>query len=245
MLVYYDYYNRARLERVHAVAADVETLRASAAEQEKAAAELAALEAKQAEELAALSRSRDERKATVAKLDASLADSNAALAKLRGEEKRLTDLVKQLGEALAGFPVDGGQPFARLKGKLAWPVQGRLAGDYGQPRGGGPVKWNGVLIEANAGTAVRSIYRGRVAFADWLPGLGLLVIVDHGGGYMSLYGHNGTLLKESGDMVDPGEAIAEVGDTGGQPRPALYFEIRRNGEPLDPHPWIPQKLGRR
>jgi murein hydrolase activator len=120
-------------------------------------------------------------------------------------------------------------------------VQGKLAGDYGQPRGPGPIKWNGVLLEAAAGTPVRAVYHGRVAFADWLQGLGLLVIVDHGGGYMSLYGHNEALLKESGDWVEPGEAIAQVGDTGGQARAGSYFEIRYNGEPVNPHPWIARR----
>jgi septal ring factor EnvC (AmiA/AmiB activator) len=145
---------------------------------------------------------------------------------------------------MAGFPVDREQPFDRLKGKLAWPVMGRLAGEFGQPREGGTVRWNGVLIEANQGTPVRAIYRGRVAFADWLPGLGLLLVLDHGGGYMSLYGHNQSLLKEPGDWVSPGETIAQVGDTGGQARPALYFEIRAKGEPVNPHDWIKKPIGR-
>jgi septal ring factor EnvC (AmiA/AmiB activator) len=145
---------------------------------------------------------------------------------------------------MAGFPLDAEQPFAGLKGKLAWPVRGRLAGEYGQPREGGPVKWTGVLLEASQGTPVRAIYRGRVAFADWLPGLGLLMILDHGDGYMSLYGHNEALLKEPGDWVSPGETIAQVGDTGGQARPALYFEIRAKGEPVNPHDWIRTALGR-
>jgi len=172
---------------------------------------------------------------------AEIRDGNAAVTKLRTEEQRLADLVKRLSEAMAGFPVDTDEPFAKSKGKLAWPVQGRVAGDYGQPRGAGPVKWNGVLLEAAAGTPVRAIHRGRVAFADWLQGLGLLVIVDHGGGYMSLYGHNGALLKESGDWVEPGEPIAQVGDTGGQARPGLYFEIRSNGEPVNPNGWMAKR----
>jgi septal ring factor EnvC (AmiA/AmiB activator) len=103
------------------------------------------------------------------------------------------------------------------------------------------VKWNGVLLEAAAGAPVRAIYHGRVAFADWLQGLGLLVIVDHGGGYMSLYGHNEALWKDSGDWVEPGETIAQVGDTGGRSRAGLYFEIRLNGEPVNPHPWIARR----
>jgi septal ring factor EnvC (AmiA/AmiB activator) len=238
MLVYFDYYHRARSARIDTVAGELERLAALEQETTRIASELAALEAAQAREVAALERSRDDRRAAITKLDADIKDRSAAVAKLRAEEQRLAELVKRLSEVMAGFPVDADEPFARLKGKLAWPVQGRLGGDFGQPRGAGPVKWNGVLLEASAGTPVRAVYHGRVAFADWLQGLGLLVIVDHGGGYMSLYGHNGALLKESGDWVEPGEVIAQVGDTGGQARAGLYFEIRFNGEPVNPHPWI-------
>jgi septal ring factor EnvC (AmiA/AmiB activator) len=243
MLVYFDYYNRARAARIAVVASDLAKL----AELENATslvqAGLTELEASQATEVAALERARDERRATLAKLDADLRDDTAAATKLKDEERRLTEVVKRLAELAAGFPVDTEEPFARVKGKLAWPVEGRLAGDFGQPRGAGPVKWTGVLLEATAGTPVRAVYHGRVAFADWLQGLGLLVIVDHGGGYMSLYGHNEALLKESGDWVEPGETIAQVGDSGGQTRPGLYFEIRYNGEPVNPHSWISRDRG--
>ena len=238
MLVYYDYLNRARSARIAAVDADLTRLSALNADIERVEAGLKELEAAQATQVAALAKSRDARQAVVTRLDSTIKDDSAAVAKLRGEEKRLTDLVERLRQLMAGLPVEGDQPFATLKGKLAWPVQGRLAGDFGQPRVGSVVKWNGVLLEAPAGTAVRAVYHGRVAFADWLPGLGLLLIIDHGGGYMSLYGHNEALLKESGDWVQPGEAIAQVGDTGGAPRPALYFEIRFKGEPVNPHTWI-------
>jgi septal ring factor EnvC (AmiA/AmiB activator) len=238
MLVYYDYFNRARSERIGAVRAEVDTLHDLGAESERAAAELGALEQQQEAEAAALEHARDTRRGLVAKLDAGIADSRSEIGKLRADEKRIADLIAEIKQLSADFPVDSEQPFARLKGKLAWPVQGRIAGDYGQPRSGGPVKWTGVLLEASQGSPVRAVYRGRVAFADWLPGLGLLLIVDHGGGYLSLYAHNEALLKEAGDWVEPGEAIARVGDTGGQARPALYFEIRENGEPVNPHAWI-------
>lgn len=245
MLVYYDYFNRERSQRIGAVSAEVGKLRELSSERDRVAAELAQLETAQAAEAASLVASRDERKVAVAKIDAGIASSTTAMTKLRADEKRLAELVVQIREMMAGFPVDTEQPFGTLKGKLAWPVQGRLAGDYGQPRGGGPVKWSGVLLEASQGTQVKAVYRGRVAFADWLPGLGLLLIVDHGGGYLSLYGHNEALLKEPGDWVEPGESIAQVGDTGGQARPGLYFEIRHDGEPVNPHPWIATKPGGR
>jgi septal ring factor EnvC (AmiA/AmiB activator) len=244
MLVYYDYYNRARTVRIMAVGEDLERLAGLRADTERGAAELAALEAAQAEEVARLAKSRDQRQALLASVEASIKDDSAAVGKLRGEEKRLSELIEQLQKAMAGVTVEGDQPFATVKGKLAWPVQGRLVGEFGQPRGGGPLKWNGVLLEAAAGTPVRAVYHGRVAYADWLPGLGLLVIVDHGGGYMSLYGHNEALLKEAGDWVQPGDTIAQVGDTGGQSRPALYFEIRYKGEPVNPHAWVGRAPGR-
>jgi murein hydrolase activator len=241
MLVYYGYLNRARSSRIGAVGAEVGKLRELGSESDRVAAELVELEAAQAAQVAALAESRDERKAALAKIETGIASASTAMTKLRADEKRLAELVVQLTELMAGFPVDTEQPFGKLKGKLAWPVQGRLAGDYGQPRDGGPVKWSGVLLEASQGTPVRAVYHGRVAFADWLQGLGLLVIVDHGDGYMTLYGHNEALLKEPGDWVEPGEPIAQVGDTGGRARPALYFEIRQNGEPVNPHPWIGAK----
>jgi septal ring factor EnvC (AmiA/AmiB activator) len=238
MLVYFDYYNRARTTRIAAVAEDLAKLAELEAETARVEQELAALEEAQRGQVAVLERTRGERRAAVAKIDAEIRDDNTEVAKLRAEEQRLAELIERLNELMAGFPVDSDEPFASLKGKLTWPVQGRLAGDYGQPRGAGPVRSRGVLLEAAAGTPVRAVHRGRVAFADWLQGLGLLVIVDHGGGYMSLYAHNEALLKESGDWVEPGEAIAQVGDTGGQARPGLYFELRLNGEPVNPHAWI-------
>jgi septal ring factor EnvC (AmiA/AmiB activator) len=245
MLVYFDYYNRARSARIDAVSGELAGLGELERTSARVAADLAALETAQASEVAALEKSRSDRAAAVGKLDAEIRDGTAAVAKLRAEEQRLADLVVRLRDVMAGFPVETDEPFAKLKGKLAWPVQGRIAGDYGQPRGAGPVKWNGVLLEAPAGTPVRAVFHGRVAFADWLQGLGLLVIVDHGGGYMSLYGHNEALLKESGDWVEPGESIAQVGDSGGQSRPGLYFEIRLNGEPVNPNPWIAKRAAAR
>ena len=241
MLVYYDYFNRARTERITVVSERLQALQRLDEEGAEIGRNLAALEETQRSEVAALERSRDERRALLAKLDNEIADANNEIKRLTAEQQRLEKLVKELGEIMAGIPLSGDEPFARLKGQLAWPVEGKIAADYGRPREGGPLLWNGVLLEAAQGSAVHAVHHGRVVFADWLPGLGLLVIVDHGDGYMSLYGHNAALLKESGDWVEPGEAIAQVGDTGGQARPSLYFEIRANGQPVNPHQWIRQK----
>jgi murein hydrolase activator len=131
-----------------------------------------------------------------------------------------------------------GGPFAQARGKLPWPVDGRLVARYGAPRGGDSrTKWDGVLIGAAAGSQVRAVHGGRVVFADWLRGAGLLVILDHGNGYLSLYGHNQSLLKDPGDLVKAGEPIATVGTSGGQDTPALYFAIRQQGRPSDPAQW--------
>jgi len=131
-----------------------------------------------------------------------------------------------------------GGPFAKARGKLPWPVNGRLVARYGTPRGGDArTKWDGVLIGAAAGSQVQAVHGGRVVFADWLRGAGLLVILDHGNGYLSLYGHNQSLLKNAGDVVKAGEAISTVGNSGGQEASALYFAIRQQGRPIDPAQW--------
>ena len=141
------------------------------------------------------------------------------------------------GPAVSSGATYGG-PFAKARGKLPWPVNGRLAARYGTPRGDDSrTKWDGVLISAPSGSNVRAVHDGRVVFADWLRGAGLLVIVDHGNGYLSLYGHNQSLLKKAGDLVQAGENIATVGSSGGQTTPGLYFAIRQDGRPSDPAQW--------
>jgi len=125
-----------------------------------------------------------------------------------------------------------------LKGRLTWPIAGSLLHDFGQPRAAGGLKWHGVVLAAPRGREIRVVYHGRVIFADWLAGMGLLVIVDHGGGYMSLYGYNETTLKIAGDWVAPGDVIATVGDSGGQASSGLYFEIRKGTKPLNPRSWV-------
>jgi len=244
MMVYYDYLNRARARRVDAVSQEMRALEQLALESERVAQELGNLEHAQARQLQALNRSREERRTVLAELEEEIASSGDAIQRLKDEERRLTQLVVELQSVLAAFPVDAQVAFPSIKGALAWPVPGALINDYGQARADGQLRWNGVVVGAPGGTPVRAVYHGRVAYADWLPGLGLLVIVDHGEGYMSLYGYNEAILKEAGDWVRPGEVIAQVGDSGGQTRAALYFEIRSEGEPVDPRPWMGQRLVR-
>ena len=140
-------------------------------------------------------------------------------------------LVSSAGESFGG-------PFASARGKLPWPVDGRLLARFGETRGDDSrSKWDGVMISAAAGSQVHAVHGGRVVFADWLRGAGLLVILDHGNGFLSLYGHNQTLLKSAGDVVKAGESISTVGNSGGQDTPALYFAIRQQGHPSDPAQW--------
>src|SRR5690606_412162 len=237
MSVYYDYFNRSRAERIRGVAAELAELERLGAEAARLAGELDALGRDRGAELEALDRARAERSAVLDELDAALQAGGGELERLRDEESRLVELVTELGKVMAAFPVNSEEPFPRLKGRLSWPVAGEIETRFGQRRGAG-VSSTGVLLAADEGSAVRAIYHGRVAFADWLHGLGLLLVVDHGDGYMSRYGHNDALLKEPGDWVRPGEPIAQVGTTGGRQSPALYFEIRHRGEPVDPNAWM-------
>ena len=121
-----------------------------------------------------------------------------------------------------------------------WPVQGKVINSFGQQRQGS-VTWDGLRIQAQSGSDVRAIHGGRVMYADSLPGQGLLLVLDHGDGFMSLYAHNDALLHESGEWVQPGDAIARVGNSGGEKEPGLYFEIRQNGEPVNPLPWLAKR----
>ncbi|MBK5004799.1 murein hydrolase activator EnvC family protein [Pseudomonas sp. S32] len=143
-----------------------------------------------------------------------------------------------LGPMVSGDGASYGGAFSAARGKLPWPVNGRLLARFGDARGtDARAKWDGVMIGASPGTQVRAVHGGRVVFADWLRGAGLLVILDHGNGYLSLYGHNQSLLKNAGDIVKAGEVISTVGDSGGQEAAGLYFAIRQQGRPTDPSQW--------
>ncbi|MNN04400.1 Murein hydrolase activator EnvC precursor [compost metagenome] len=164
------------------------------------------------------------------------AEAQRRLAASGASDKPANRLLRDGPQVSSNSPAFGG-PFAQARGQLPWPVDGRLLARFGTPRDDGRLKWDGVLIGASAGTRVRAIHGGRVVFADWLRGAGLLLIVDHGNGYLSLYGHNQSLLKAAGDLVKAGEAISTVGSSGGQDTPALYFAIRQQGQPSDPLRW--------
>jgi murein hydrolase activator len=240
VLVYYQYFGRARASQIAAIdasLAEITTLDTALAEEEQ---RLAALEEQQQGELARLQGARERRGRALASLDAESKNRAKDLERLKDQQGGLEKLVRELRRALERidkFPTDSKDAFAKLRGKLAWPVAGKMVASFGQTRAGG-LKWDGVLLAGQQGTPVRAIYHGRVVYADWLSGLGLLTIIDHGDGYLSLYGHNERLYKEVGERVTAGDTIATLGDSGGRPRAELYFEIRKAGKPVDPRPWF-------
>jgi murein hydrolase activator len=237
MFVYYSYFGRARAGQIRLIEDDVRRLAeldaALAAEDDK----LAELEKQQRAELNELEAARERRSHVLASLDAESHTRAQSLERLKSQQAGLEKLLRELRTAMERYPVEGNDAFTRLRGKLSWPVSGRLVARFGDARAGG-VRWDGVLVATERGTAVKAVCEGRVIYADWLPGLGLLAIVDHGDGYLSLYGHNERLLKAVGERVAAGDTIASAGDSGGSPRPELYFEIRKGGKPVDPRPWF-------
>lgn len=237
MFAYYSYFGRARAGQIDRIEADVRRLDELDTELAAEETKLAELEENRREELARLEGARAKRGLVLANLKAESRNRTVALERLQREQSGLEKLLKQLRRAIEKFPVESSDAFARLRGKLAWPVVGKIVAQFGEQRAGG-VKWDGVLVHTERGSPVRTVYHGRVVFADWLPGLGLLAIVDHGQGYLSLYGHNERLFKAVGERVTAGDTIAAAGDSGGSSRPELYFEIRKAGRPVDPRPWF-------
>ena len=237
MFAYYGYFGRARADEIHSIEDNVARLDELDTQLAEEDAKLAELEKQQRAQLTEVEQARSRRTVVLANLEAESHTRAQNLEKLRSQQAGLEKLLRQLREAMEKFPVDSNDAFARLRGKLAWPVSGHIVARYGETRAGG-VKWDGVLVATDRGAPVRAVYQGRIIYADWLPGLGLLTIVDHGDGYMSLYGHNERLYKAVGEKVAAGDAIASAGDSGGSNRPELYFEIRKGGKPVDPRPWF-------
>lgn len=242
-LAWYDYLNRYRADNIDVVRGILEQLEGLRAEAATEAARLTALAERQQRELAGLDAAQLRRRELLSELNRRMQDQSEEIERLAAEERDLTRLIAELSSILSDYPIRSEEPFASLQGRLTWPVAGTLQHDFGQPRAGSQIRWNGVVLAAPLGREVRAVYHGRVIFADWLAGMGLLLIIDHGDGYLSLYGYNESLLKDAGDWVAPGDVIATVGDSGGQPQPSLYFEIRRGATPLDPGKWATRRPG--
>ncbi len=238
MSTYYRYMSEYRGDNIDTVLGVIAEMRELAAEAEAEHSRLAGLARARAAELSELDAAQSRRQSLLASLKLRIAEEGSEIERLAAEERDLARLIAELTSILSDYPITSEAPFSDLKGRLTWPVAGSLINDFGQPRASDAVKWNGVVLAAPRGREIRVIYHGRVVFADWLAGMGLLVIVDHGENYLSLYGYNETVLKRAGDWVAPGDVIATVGDSGGQPQTGLYFEVRRGTTPLNPRQWI-------
>ena len=238
MLTYYDYFNQARsrqIESYNLTLLDLDRVTQELAE------ETVVLES-QRRDLGAQQKSlasvQKEKQMTLKALISQISTTGSALLKLEQNRGRLEQLLDKLEESLANLDAPrSAQPFAGMQGKLQLPVEGRISHRFGNQRNQGKLRWHGIFIDAAEGESVYAVHYGRVVFSDWLRGFGLLMIISHGEGYMSLYGHNQALFRETGDWISAGEVIAAVGDSGGQNKTGLYFEIRIDGKPNNPQNW--------
>ena len=243
VMVYFDYLNRAREQHITEFLHNIAEKQRLEEELNTALTEYQETLSKRKKQKNTLLSQRLKRKQLLTRLEQEISNQEKNLSELEGSRNRIEKLLKSLGELLADIPrsPSDSRPFKQQKGKLPWPASGPFLATYGEPRKQGGLKWNGVLISTAHGTPVRAVSHGRIAFADWLQGFGFITIIDHGEGYMSLYGHNETLIKQAGDWVNSGEVIATSGDSGGQPMPGVYFEIRSRGKPVNPGGWCSRK----
>ena len=232
---YYGYFNRARLQKLDelkATQAELEEVTAQVASEQQ---QLAQQKQQQEQQQQRLEQEKSEQQKLVRQLAQEQRQDQSRVAQLEQDQRELENVLAAIIAALRDEPqLDG---LRQLKGKMSWPTQGNVQRIFGRSRSGG-VKWKGILIDAAEGTPVKAIADGRVIYANWMRGFGLLLVLDHGDGYMSLYGHNQTLLPNVGEVVRRGEEIARVGQSGGRESPALYFEIRLKGDPVNPTQWV-------
>lgn len=238
LMKYYDYFHQARMERIKTFNETLANIRSNEISINEEMAQLANLKASLAEEQAHLEEAKQERKQALAKLESSLKDDTSRVTSLKSNQNELEEILHRVQATLSDLPSNvGKQPFGKLQGKLAWPTRGNISKRFGTRRESGALRWNGVLISTKEGSPVKAIHHGRIVFSDWMRGFGMLTIIDHGDGYLTLYGHNETLLKSPGDWVNAGDVIAYSGRSGGQQSASLYFEIRKDGKPQNPSRW--------
>jgi len=254
-LHYLSYISRARAELLSSLRQNLAELDRLTGDTRRKSAELSALQREESQAMQRLEKEKAQRQQIYAKVSEDLEKGRKQLSTLKHDEERLSQLVERLareaaarkkahkpGKRLANKAVpeadSGSGTFRQLKGKLRLPVIGELMNHFGGQRQDSGLSWKGIFIATKPGKDVKASASGRVVYADWLRGFGNLLILDHGDGYMSLYGNNEALLKQVGEETSPGEAIASVGNTGGSPISGLYFELRYRGRPFDPLPWV-------
>ena len=239
MLKYFQTFSESRQEKIEEFVA---TLRQLSSVEQRITEETNALQASYAqlkEEKRALNSSQKNRLSTLAKLEANLSSSQKRLSSLEADRKRLESVLTKVHEEINAqeLSIDVSE-FAQLKGRLPKPTQGRALNRFGSKRAGNGLTWKGIEFQGNMGADIIAVHHGQVVFSDYLRGHGLLIVIDHGSGFMSLYAHAGNLYKELGEWVDAGEVIASVGNTGGRRDAALYFELRHNGKATNPSAWF-------
>ncbi len=238
MIRYHRYFSDARLATLDEYQKTLDRLAANEAQLRERAEAAAALRKQREERQAELFAQQEERKAVIARLDAEAEDKAIERERLRADRERLESLLAELERK--ALKLDG-RSFAQAQGRLPWPIKGRVVHGFGKPRAEGRLTWNGLLIAAEEGTTFRAVHAGRIVFADWLRGFGLMTIVDHGSGYMTLYGQADALARKVGDRVAAGEVLGRAGRSGGQRETGLYFEVRHNGRARDPVAWLSKR----
>lgn len=238
LVSYYDYFNKARseqLRRYQATLTEISTLIPEITAETEA---LSAVQRQLTSQHEQLSVQKQRRAVTLGKLDNELSSQQTELIKFDTERKDLESILAAVEREITNIAIpDSYRPFTQMRGQMPWPVAGKPLNSFGARRAGSNLRWQGVQIAGKEGDTIRSIHNGRVVYADWLRGAGLLIIVDHGNDYLSLYAHNQSLLRQEGDWVQGGEAIATLGNSGGQRQAGLYFEIRHKGRPTNPSQW--------
>jgi septal ring factor EnvC (AmiA/AmiB activator) len=242
LMRYQDYFQQSRGERIEALTRDLKRLRELTRKVETTREQLDQRRQAVHQRREDLKQARAERGQALEAINARVERDRQKLGQLRQDEQRLQQLLDDMGEPMDDIPAEpGGRPLDELTNELPWPVSGERRVNYGDRRQG-EMRWKGVVLNAQPGESVRAIQGGRVVYADWLRGYGLLTIVDHGEGYLSLYGYNQSLLRDVGEWVSTGDELALAGQSGGREQPGLYFEIRHRGDAVNPNRWCTRRV---
>ncbi len=238
-LVYYQYFSNARVDLINTVQGNIDKIVETEELIQQARLDLEKNQQALGKQKKQFKQDLGKRKTIIASLNKQLKKQGGSLSRLKDEATQLQNLIKSIEKIFAEAPEAdiSKKAFAALKGKLAWPLKGKLRRLFGHTKPLSDLRWQGVRIEAANGSHVMAVSHGRVAFSDWLRGLGNLIIIDHGNSYLSLYGHNESLFKTAGEWVEAGDVISSVGSSGGQQKAGLYFEIRKKGKPQNPTRW--------
>ena len=239
---YFQSLNNARLEQMNKLKVGIDHTKIVEQELQESLNKIAAEVKQLSLEQASLQQRREERKEILGKFQLEIERTQRKIGDIEENKETLIAFLSELRSRYRQSKKSwNAEQFSEMRGKLPMPVEGKILHNFGDQRGDGKLKWQGLFIEAKRGSPVKSIYPGTVIFSDWFRGLGLLIIIKHGDGFMSLYAHNETLKKDAGDIVNPDDLIATIGNSGGQQKTGVYFEIRVQGEASNPIDWFAEK----